>query len=521
MTFEQISNMDLTCSRRRKSWSDSYRTKFTPFFPCSDYDSIPTATLTPTFQHQLDLMQQKIDILNDEVKTLKQALSDKSTTIDLTPFPNNKTHERSSTCSPCFSNVAVSDGNICITVPNEKENYHQCTSNVDSIENNTDFNNQSNLYNTKGIFIHAILFICRYETGGVSSWLAAIGSFFFCTFQIFMISTMWEDSYGRFNSREETEICESFHYRSIIILFLTCILFACFLRKDVKESVMEETILNHVVSQRKESISSLRAIEVIRLCLRIRQFLLPCYIAQTAILLVFSENSISANEIFLDFLSFSFIAEADNLLGGFLFTKSDNIKADKIIEDIIANCDEEKNQHFSSSFLWSQMLAVVPTMAVTFTAVVLKQRRNCFNNLAVFYRLYAPGVFPLGMITACSIIGFVLERRKITLFGRYINSLAELLVNWAAFLVYLIIVMIANIKGFNLSTRKMGIGIALLFLFIFMWLRDYYRRHVNSEENTRRHVVFSIFSSVIVIAANSIAMYIALADSENFKRHSI
>jgi hypothetical protein len=117
---------------------------------------------------------------------------------------------------------------------------------------------------------------------------------------------------------------------NVIVFNFVALLFAAHLYKDIKESMVEESLLDHALAKtsrthhsatRKRDIQALAW--VVRLTLRMRKFVLPWSVtaASTTIIVV---ESLSAKNILLNLLAVAFITEVDNIFGNLFL--SDNQK---------------------------------------------------------------------------------------------------------------------------------------------------------------------------------------------------
>lgn len=464
-----------------------------------------------------NFMTSEIDSIANK-KCLNDEISLKSPPISINIFTSNDDEEKYDCCGNQDNNdeFNVSDSNSqnFQILPQMDKNLH------DSQEisyHDVDLKNKLDIYHTGGVYLHTILMLCYNKSGTKKSWLAAVGVLLLTILHILSLEMIFHDSIIRLESKEEEEICGVITYRQIIVFIFMSVLFACIIHRDVNESEVEEIVLNHAVSRYKDNISSLRAVEIIHLCLRFRRYLLPWRLAQTAIYLTLQEDILTTNEIVLNFLSVGFIAEADNLIGRFLFGKSD----DHEVETIVAGIDIHHNDgnHLNLPIVYffrSQALAILPTMVLTGSAIAMIKKETCINNLLMFYRVFSTAI-PGIIIAVHSITDYILDKQSCSVFERYVRSMRELILNLAAFSLYLVVVMSDDSVTYDGNIISIAFGMACTCFLVFSWCGNYYWYGVSHFEKTRKNIMFALICSIAVIASYSGGIILSILEYNRIK----
>lgn len=365
-----------------------------------------------------------------------------------------------------------------------------------------DLERQHNIFDTGGIYIHAILATCYFKLGFMKSWFAAIATLLLTIFQILTLEMIFHDTTTELATREEEDLCGILRFRQIMVILVTTVVFGCLVYDDVKESIVEEAIINNAIAKPTIEITSLRAVEVIRFSLRIRRYILPWRLAQTGIYLIFQEENISTSDIILNFLAIGFIADIDNFLAKCFFSVKASKAAEAIVEHIISHYDDEENTYLAlSSSSWPQTFAILPSMIITVTAIVIIDNNDCIENLFLFYRVFSSALLPSVIMAIHSILNGVIDKRIPTVFGRYIRCIGELLLNLAAFSLYFVVILSDNVDTFREDAMKADFSIAVLLFFVFTFMRSYYRQHVHKRDKTSKIVLFSIIGLITIIFA--------------------
>ena len=505
-----------------------------------------TGVLGVALQLQMNQMQKKIDLLNREVKDLKKALSNQTNNehSTLTSYTYKVSDQDTSTLDSSaiidvtklndLSNTAGvdkidSDGesHSLSSFQYVLETNVTDTSNIESANDTPDEVQESTIlfHNTGGVYLHAILAICYFELGSVKSWLAAVGAFSLTVSQVLILSMIWLDSVMTVDKKSEEVLCGSINVVSIIVLIFMSIVFACIIYDDIRESMVEEKILNYFVSNRKKQISSMRAIELLRICLRLRQFILPWHLSVCAIYLMLYGAKISPNEIILNFLSVGFVAEADNLMGRFLFSEEFNQKADEVVAEIIDDFgndsntrdDNDKQRHhknvYKTFFLWPQTFAIFPATIITIASTFIAQTSDCSSKLRYFLGEIAYLILPNMMILANGIMSFVHQRQSsINLFNGYIHFMGEWILNCTAWLL-LAIVSLGTLLAAGMIKKKFLILTPYFGAFFIACLcsRDFYHNHVNHQAKTYKYMIFATFSCFLFLSYFAL-MFFGLRD---------
>lgn len=366
-------------------------------------------------------------------------------------------------------------------------------------QNDKDQQSKSKLFNTEGIYIHTILSIGYLEAGPIKCWIYAIGSFLLVSLQMVLLDFIRNDRL-LLNDNGAVDFCGQLGPGLITTPVVMSIIFASVVFEDVKESMVEEAVLNHVVIHRKQNISSLRAVELIRICLRVRRFILPWYLISSAMLAMFSDSNLDQSGIILNFLSISVIVEADNFLGRFFFSETRNQMADVLLEEINDQYHaEDKNNIFisTSSQVWPRVLAVIPATTVTIGSIILKSMNGCEDKMFRFMFFFADRVLPHAMLLMYGLICCMLDKNVDTLLGTYIRFLGDLNINFVAYAMVVTVTALSSPIGILL-----WLVISCLFLLYALFWRRFYVNHLHNQEKTWKHVLY-----VFVITSSLIAYY--------------
>lgn len=473
----------------------------------------PPIVSTPAMRNKSDVVDMPES--KNARKESKKTTTDEPFTTEILLFSDEISLE-DIPASSTFSTSASKDANNIEILDQMEKSQHKNTFSVethDSAENSG--KREHNIYNTGGLHMHAILKICCMEVGAMATWRAAIGSVIQTIIQLFMLNTIWVDTNAKIMMLQiEGSACRILHRHPITVWVFMSVLFSCIIYEDVKESVVEEDVLNHLLLRRKLKTSRLQATELVRFCLRVRRFVLPWLLVITAVSLMISEGSIGTNEIILNFLSIGFIADADNILGRFISTEKENETRDKIIADIQAYYDndyytdnievnESDAQHAiqlsSSSLFWSKMIALMPTMITTIVSIIIIQTKNCMDSLLTFNVSFGILLLPNAIfLTHC--IKSSIRHRQRTLFQQYMNFVGEWSLNCLALIVFLIIMISTFNTGFSSTTTIMSYVALWLFFFICLGIRFYHFNYVSyNAEKTLPNQVFGLFSFVMIL----------------------
>lgn len=427
--------------------------------------------------------------IKKELDNLKESLSDESAT-ELSSFRTELSSFREEESK---DGVLTAESNIEeVYIAKEVEDNHR------------EVAARGNLYNTGGVYFHSIITSCYQDCGVLKSWMLAFGVFLMAFFQIMILNWVYIESEATIRSKEETEVCAKSRFSSVLVLLLMSFLFGCILYEDVKESVIEEALLNHAIVRRRSRISSLRAVEAIRFCLRIRRFILPWHLARSAVWLIVSVDVSSTNQIILNFLSIGFIAEVDNFLGSFFYTESCEDTADEILESVRADFDE--SEHYpnliTSSFLWPRTLAVLPTLSITIVTIGLMNLASCVDKLFFFYVAFACSLLPNLIIIGNGIAGFVRDKQRPSLSERYIRCMSDMSFDCASYmLITAYFSCFLPLSWFRYNARFLaGFILELYCLVAFFFIRDYHSRNPNYEGKTWKDRMFCLFCMITTVA---------------------
>ena len=391
-----------------------------------------------------------------------------------------------------------------ITSNNINENSlspYQVTSN-NMTPNNQDRQKKSKLYNTEGIYIHTILSIGYMEAGPVKCWMYAIGTLSLVCIQVVLLDFMMEDNF-LYNVNVGSDFCRRLTPALTTTLIMMAIIFISVVFEDIKESMVEEAILMHAVTHRKEKISSRRAIGLIHICLRMRRFMLPYNLIRCAMLVVSSDKHLEHSSIILDFMSISVIMEADNFMGRFFFSEARNQLADLLVREINTEYVEDKNTMFISisSHLWPRILAIIPTMSVTIGSIILKSKNECEDKLWRFMIFFADGVLPHAMVLTYGFACCIQDKSNDTLLGKYIRFLGDWNLNLIAIGVIYIIATMTTAREAYSDVFFLSRDGSTWFIWLFgLLFRSIYVNEIQNQEITWKHVVYVFVLTSFFIA---------------------
>ena len=463
-------------------------------------------------REKMNFLESYISEMRNQMNSLDECLSDYNTTDTiLTPvFQSVSTKSVNIEIPSSADNADFEDNNDDV----EEESFNKIENVLgDIIEVSEDDDKgpkmKPNIYNTGGIYMHAVLATCYFRLGTIRSILVAITSLAFTFLQIVILEMITTDSYDRIITKESEELCQVLRLRQTIIFFFMTILFSCILYQDVKESVVEEAMLNHAVTHRKENISSIRAVEVLRLCLHIRRFIIPWRMVQAAVFTTLQEDVLSTNEIILNFLSIGFISEADNLLGAYFFSENNNKIADKIVTDVIEDFDDEDfNMNVDvKNFRVPRALAILPTFIVGITSIVFMQQDSCIKSLLRFHMVFGKSILPSTTIFLHGIEFFIFSKHAISFFERYTNAMGELMLNLAGFSLYIVVAISENPDVFSSMLLRNTFIVSIICFVILYLCRDYYINHIIDRERKPGQVIFCVLCFIVVGAALSAMLF--------------
>ena len=359
-----------------------------------------------------------------------------------------------------------------------------------------------NLFNTEGIYIHAIVNICYSEMGAFKSWLCALGALSLIVSQMTLLYFFGGNIFITSVEQDVNVSCGLLNAETTITLVLMSIIFMCIVFEDIRESVVEEIIMNHALLHRKENIASKGAARLVRICLRLRRFVLPWYLIACAVrFLLLPQNNIDASGIILNFVSIGIIIEADNFWGRFLFSERDNQKVDKVVAHVMKNYDDQDRANVylsSTSLMWPRMLAVIPTMLVSIVFITISEGflDDCAAKLQDFIRFHATMLLPVETMSIYQLICFIRYKRGGTLFERWMRMLGDWIVNMAPFTLLAASLNFSDYFRTGLTRFLSGIGMELGFTLLFLGSRFIYVSYLENREKTWKHVIFVIFWSL-------------------------
>jgi hypothetical protein len=191
-----------------------------------------------------------------------------------------------------------------------------------------------------------------------------------------------------------------------IVFFFVAILFSGSLYKDIKESMVEEALLNHAMAKtvgthqnRAQENSTQLLAWIIRLTLRMRIFVLPWVIAAASTTIIVVE-SLSAKNIILNLLAIGFIAEADNVFGLIFLSDSQKSRANDFVDQ---SKKEVNKDDVNISPLWLCILAILPTVIMVVAVLNMVEFLNLFSYGDVSQCIVSGPVFR-GICMTCPLV---------------------------------------------------------------------------------------------------------------------
>lgn len=310
----------------------------------------------------------------------------------------------------------------------------------------------SSVYSTHGYFMHAVALTACPNATRKKSWVAAIGSLFVMVLQLLILQMTIFDANTRVLNKDAEDVCGQLVVRRSVVFIFLSILYSCVLYDDIKESKVEEVVLDHAVEN--NHINYPICIELIRIGLRFRRFILPWKLTQTAVFMIIQEDELSSNEIVLNFLSVAFIGETDGLLGRILCTAGDHTRADQLVE-------KARKDKVKVSFMWVKISAAMPTLMISIASVAILRLEHCAKHMFKF-SIFAVNIMPLIMILCHSIIKFVKDEKSIADRLKHIEVLEDLTMNLLAYCIFVIITILPFPEGLQ-NTQ-------VVFFFAGYWL---------------------------------------------------
>ena len=492
LKYSLSSKIKETAMENSHAYSSLYKS------PDDDNDDVSNG-LTPVISMDVADRDGTLDTskIIDNLGNEEVAVAANDTSTSLNKASNDNVSNEFILIPPASSDVADLENIINIGTNHGHSGSHPAKSHS-VIPNNVHKKRKPQVYNTEGIYMHAIISITYFEAGPIKSWIYAIGIFLLVTSQIVLLHFIRQD-------RLISDFCEELGPALTGTLMAMAIIFASIVFADIEESAVEEAVLNHAVKYRTENISSLRATGLIRICLRVRRFFLPWWLLRSEMLVILSNTNLDHSQIILNFVSISVIVEADNLLGRFFFSETYNQVLDQLLDAINTGHDDvDKKNVFTSisSRFGSQMLAIIPTMIMTIWSITVKAMNGCVEKLDHLITVLAAQILPHVMMLIYSIASGIHDNHSHTLFERCVRFLGDWNLNMIA---YMWVVVTANMFSSSELYRDADfltfIGVAWFSLLVFLLLRSIYVNHVHNQEKTWKHVVYviSITSCLMLI----------------------
>jgi hypothetical protein len=212
---------------------------------------------------------------------------------------------------------------------------------------------------------------------------------------------------------------------NIIVFLFVSILFATYLYQDIKESMVEERLLDHALTKTTGTHQSATQKSdtqflswIVRLTLRIKKFVLPWSVtaAATTVIVV---DSLSAKNILLNLLAIAFITEVDNLFNTMFI--SENQK--RLADDFVNQSKKELHENdIKISYLWLRILSVAPVIVMVAAILKMKEFLSIFsgdcNHISTIVALVFSIFFPFTVVLIESVLQLFTDsdRNKIRTF---------------------------------------------------------------------------------------------------------
>jgi hypothetical protein len=268
-----------------------------------------------------------------------------------------------------------------------------------------------------------------------------------------------------------------------IVFFFVAILFSGSLYQDIKESMVEEELLNHALAKtagthqsRAQKNSTQLLAWIVRLTLRLRIFVLPWAIAAASTTIIVVE-SLSAKNILLNLLAIGFIAEADNVFGQIFLSDSQKSRADDFVDQSKKEVDKDD---VNISPLWLRSFAILPTVIMVVAVLNMKEFLIMFSYDA--RECSVSGAVLRGICIACPLIMVMIagvkhffQDKNYSGSKRFISASYQICLNsivvYLSFLIYFIAYLaIAGSSADDLKVYGIVFGIGLLFNVIISYV---------------------------------------------------
>lgn len=352
---------------------------------------------------------------------------------------------------------------------------------------NPNDNDTSFYWDTGGLYMYAVLATTSFGSDIWSPRPALVTTFILTTLQSMASVMIVKDTFELMVSWDNHVYCDNFKldFRRSLVLIFVSILFICTVFNDTKEALLEEAIMER--AKRNGQITSPKTADIIRVLLRIRQYLLPTLLASAASAMLFLEDSLTSNEIVLNFMAVVFITDTDHLTGNLLFCASYKKRAMTAVAKIVqSGVDGTVKEKISLP----RYQAVIPTFLSIVLAVLFLSRRNCFDFMALIYVIYTSGFLPCLLFATYGLAQFFVDRTDLSLLRRFDHLISELSLNFLVWLFY----GVPNVL-FDPEVQpeyKYLVMVGLLSMFILLGARSYCRSGIYLEKWTWSNGIFCV-----------------------------
>lgn len=201
------------------------------------------------------------------------------------------------------------------------------------------------------------------------------------------------------------------------------LLWALPVSKDIKEATIEEKYLFHHIG---ESFSF--PAEITRLSLRMKRFVLPYHATFATITLIISEHDISSKNIILNFLSITFILEADNVLYELFMGTHQK----ELMKKAVERNDRGPLLIPESITFWARIGALIcPVIMIFVLATITESVHDCDNIVSFFTSIFMVMSTVMTLVRGCS-YAYALGGDKLPTRIRILEALIEVVRNFLA-----------------------------------------------------------------------------------------
>lgn len=267
----------------------------------------------------------------------------------------------------------------------------------------------------------------------------------------------------------------------ILVLLFISILFGSIVTEDLTESLMEDALLN-VVSM---SGSMPFTVKTIRLSLRIRQIVLPWFIASATISVLLTD-SLSTKNIVLNFLAISFIVDASKMLARLLLSYDQQTFVERVT---ISESPPIQLGDITVSSLIPRVIGLFISIFVVGVICIIQymvdskcSSGSCSRMNLIFANFIFVGVSCSGICWALGSLRTCLSLRSWDMFVDFslefcrAHAAIAFAGCWNFFLVLLMI--FQNTQWVQQFGRPVGVGLVLFFILlcIEVWLEKFINR---------------------------------------------